>query len=325
MSKGIGRQLGFGIGKETTRGTSVAPSYWIPFAELAIDEKFENAIDQASVGVIEDSVSATRVKEWAEGTMKAPIGDAHFPLMLLAALGSISSAVKETTAYNHTITVQQGVQHQSLTLGIDDPLGGQDYRHALGVITSLEITYEQGKLLEYSVGFKAKKGATATNTPSYTAENRFTHKHFVFKIATTQSGLDAAGVQNVRSATLKIEKNVEDDPILGSIAPNDFMNKQFAIEGTIEAIWQNETDFKTFVLAGTAKALRFDLTNTDVTIGASSNPRVKIDLHSAVFKEISRPVRINDVVVQTLAFKAHYSLIDAKMVSVLCNNTVTAY
>lgn len=327
MAKGIGRLLSLGIGRETTRGTAVAASYWIPFIDLAIEERDEKALDEATVGVIEDSVGQTIVKQWVEGNWKAPIGDRHFPLVLYAALGTLTSALKsgETTVYDHNISVQQGAQHQSLTLGIDDPLGGQDYQHALGVISGLEIVYELGKLLEYTATVRAKKGATAALTPSQTAENRFTHKHLTFKLAADQAGLDAAGATNIRSLTLKIEKNVEDDQVLGNLAPVDFLNKQFSIEGTLEAIWQNESDFKTAALAATKKAMRLDLVNTDVAIGTASNPRIKIDLHKVIFKEITRPVKINDIVMQTLTFKAHYDITDAKMISVLCNNLIASY
>ncbi|GIW70361.1 MAG: hypothetical protein KatS3mg101_1108 [Patescibacteria group bacterium] len=327
MAKGIGRLISLGIGRETTRGTAVTPNFWIPFSDLDIQEKDEKALDEATVGVIEDSVGQTIVKQWAEGKWKAPIGDRHFPLILYATLGTIQSATKsgETTVYDHNISVQQSAQHQSLTIGIDDPLSGQDYRHALGVISSLEINYELGKILEYGVTIKAKKGEAANLTPSQVAENKFIHKHFTFKMAADQASLDAAQAMNIRSLTLKIEKNIDEDLALGNLSPVDFLNKQLSIEGTIEAVWQNETDFKQAALAGTKKAIRLDLVNTDVTIGTASNPRIKIDLHKVIFKEITKAVKLNDIVMQTLSFKAHYYLSDAKMISVLCNNTVSSY
>ena len=43
--KGIGRLLQFGIAKETTRGTpNASADFWIPFAELDFNEKWENVI-----------------------------------------------------------------------------------------------------------------------------------------------------------------------------------------------------------------------------------------------------------------------------------------
>lgn len=329
MAKGIGRILQFGIGKETTRGTSpAAATFWIPFDELAVEEKFDNVLDEQSRGVIEDSTGQTRSKEWAEGTFKAPVEDKSFPLILYATLGSLSSATNADgsgTVRDHTITVGQSSQHQSLSLYIDDPLSGQDYTHALAVVDQLEINYEQKKFLNFSVSTKAKKGATASLSPSTTVLNRFLPQHVTFKVASTYATLSTGSTISLKSLKLTIQNNVESDDVLGSVAPADFLNKSFSIEGTLEALWQNESDFKTATLAGTQKALRISLINTDVTIGSAANPKIQIDLAKVIFTEITRPIAVNDLVKQTLKFKAHYSTTDSLMASILCTNLQGSY
>lgn len=328
MSKGIGRLFQVGIAKETTRGTAISSAaYWIPFSELGVEEKDNKIFEEQAYGVIEDSIGSTITKQWAEGSLKAPIGDKHFGLILLAALGSVSTGTHagESIVYDHTFSVQQGAQHQSLTLFLDDPLAAQDYKHALGVIDSLEITYEPGAYIAYSANVRAKKGATATLTPSITTEGKFTHKHFTFKIASNLAGLGAGSAIELKSLTLTITKNLEDDDVLGSITPSDFLNKQFTIEGKLEALWQNESDFKTNALAGTMKAIRLDLVNTDTTIGSAANPTVRIDLAKVTFTEITRPIQINEMVKQSVSFKAHYSTSDSKMITALITNLVSSY
>jgi len=328
MTKGIGRLFQVGIAKETTRGTvESSASYWIPFSELGIEEKDNKIFEEQAYGVIEDSIGSTITKQWAEGSLKAPIGDKHFGLILLAALGSVSSGAHagESIVYDHIFSVQQGAQHQALSLFLDDPLAGQDYKHALGVIDSLEITYEPGSYIGYSANIRAKKGATATLTPSLTTEGKFIHKHFTFKVASSLAGLGGGSAIALKSLTLTITKNLEDDDVLGSITPNDFLNKQFTIEGKLEALWQNESDFKTNTLAGTAKAIRLDLVNTDTTIGNAANPTVRIDLAKVTFTEITRPIQINEMVKQSVSFKAHYSTSDSKMITALITNLVSSY
>lgn len=44
-----GRLEGYGIGKETTRGTAVAPSVWLQHTEAIVDDKFEKVADESSV------------------------------------------------------------------------------------------------------------------------------------------------------------------------------------------------------------------------------------------------------------------------------------
>jgi len=328
MSKGIGRLFQVGIAKETTRGTPQgSATFWIPFSELGIEEKDNKIFEEQAYGVIEDSIGSVITKQWAEGSLKAPIGDKHFGLVLLAALGDVSSSTHsgETIVYDHAFSVQQGAQHQALTLFLDDPLAGQDYKHALAVIDTLEINYEPGDYISYTTNVRAKKGATATLTPALTTEGKFTHKHFTFKIASDLAGLGAGTAIALKSLTLSITKNLEDDDVLGSITPNDFLNKQFVIEGKLEALWQNESDFKTNTLAGTMKAVRLDLVNTDTTIGNAANPTVRIDLAKVTFTEITRPIQINEMVKQSVSFKAHYSTSDAKMIAALITNLTASY
>lgn len=332
VQKIIGRLFSVGIGKEATRGTPASSTdFWIPFSEMAIEEKDTKVIDENSYGVIEDSIGQTINKQWAEGNFKAPIGDKHFPLILYSLLGSLSTGANADSSGNvkdHTITVAQSAQHQSLTLFLNDPAASgdaQDYKHALGVITSLEINYEQGKFVEYSASVKAKKGVQANLTPSIASENKFLPQHVTFKMTSALSGLSGASATTIKKFNLKITQNIEDDDVLGSSAPADFLNKQFAIEGTLEAFWDDEAAFKTAALAGTAKAIRIDIKNTDVTIGTSANPELQIDLAKVIFKDVTRPIKLNDIVRQTLNFKGHYSTGDAKMVTIKATNLQASY
>lgn len=325
MSKGIGRIVQVGIARESTRGTSPgAATFYIPWAEVDIDEKKRFVLDEQSRGVIEDSTGQSIVSEWAEATIKAPVGDKHFPLILYALFGTLSSGSVVDSAYIHTITMQQDAQHDSLSLYIDDPVMGQDYTHALAVPTQVEIAYERDQFVTYTAAFMAKKGATATLTPAATAENRFLPQHLTFKLAATQAGLTAAGAIVIKSLNIRMTQNVEADDVLGNIAPADFLNKQFTIEGTVEAIAQNESDFKTHFNAGTVRAMRCDLTST-VLIGSSSTPYLILDLHSVIFTEMTKPYRLNDVVMQTLSFKAHYNTTDSKMMTLTARNATVSY
>ncbi len=325
MAKAIGRLVNLGIGKETTRGTAVTPTYWIFKTELDWQEKFEQAVDESSVGVIADAVGAEIVKRWAEGSFGGNITDRSIGLILLSLFGSVSSSLKggESTVYEHTFSLSNSVQHPSLTLGIDDVW--QDYQFALAMIESLEIKYERGKFITYTANFKSKKGADASLTASYTAENLFRPQDFVFKIADNLSGLDSASAVSIKSATLRFEKNLEIDDVLGSVDPADILNKQFVCTGTIEAVFEDESTFKDVALGDEAKALRFDLENSAVTIGSSSHPKLKIDLAKVKFNEITRATPIGDLVMQTIGFKAFYSLSDSKLFNCVLTNTVSSY
>lgn len=324
MPKIIGRRVSVGFAKETVRGTAeAAATFYVPMLARSWDDKIEQAIDESNRAVIEDSVDAKIVKKISEGEFEANIGDKTIGLHLLSLFGAVTSAVKETTAYNHTYAVAQTAQHQALSIFIDDP-ATQDYKHALGMVGSVEISAELGKFVSYKMAVKAKAGTTATLTPSYTTENNFLAQHIVCKIADTLAGLDAASVISIKKVSLKLDQSIEDDDILGSISPADILNKEFKIEGDLELVFDAET-FKTLMLADTQKALRLDILNIDVTIGASSNPELKIDLAKVKFSEVARKIDNKDIVTQTVKFKSFYSVSDAKMLVCILTNSVTSY
>ncbi len=329
MGKGIGRLITVGLAKETTRGTAIsAPTFNLNVDEAEFDEKQEKVVKEQNFGIIEDSIDQETVKEWAEGSVGGPVGDLSIGLILYSAFGALTTsdnADANPAVKDHTFTVQQGAQHQSLTVFVDDPLAAQDYKYALGVVSNLSIEYNVGEYVKFATDIMAKKGATATLTPTRAAENCFRAKHVTFKKASALSGLDAASAMLIRSFKLNIEKNVEPEFNLSSNEPADYLNKQFVVTGEIEAIWQNESDFKTAFIANTAQAFRIDMKNTDVTIGTAANPELKIDMAKCIITELSKPVVLNDLMMQTITFKAHYSTSDSLLIRAILTNLQASY
>lgn len=329
--KGIGRLFALGVAKEATRGTAESSaSFWLPFDDLSFDEKFNNVTADQAVGVIEDSIGQYRVKNYADGTFKVPMVDKSTGLLFYSLLGSHSVATHsgESVVYDHTFTIDESAQHQSLTLFIHDPLSGTDYSHANGVIHKMDIDAELKKFVELSVSARAQKGASQSSfSPSILAENRFIPQYMTFKYATAVSGLADATAIALKSIKLSADASIADQEVLGSVAPADFLNQEFKVTGQLECIYQNESDFKTVALAtpNVGQAMLIDLINTDVTLGSSTNPELKITLNQVFFTDYSRPIKIKDLVYQTVKFTASYKLADSAMITVLLTNTQATY
>jgi hypothetical protein len=324
MSKFIGRLADIGIAKEAVRGTAEsAATFYLPKLSMSLDDGIEQVINESSIGVIEDSTGASIVGKFATGELEGNIGDRSFGLLLLNALGAVStSGPAQTTVYTHAFSVGQDAQHDALTLFLDD--GNQDYKFALGMLESLGIDISLGQFAKFTAAFRSKKGETATLSPSYTAENLFLPQHGSIKIATNLAGLGAASVLNIKSVKLDINKNLEDDRKLGSVDQVDILNKQFSVEGTVELVFDDNT-FKTDQLADTAKAMRIRLTNTDVTIGSSLNPQLTIDLASVKISSFEKNYSNGDIVTATVGFKAFYSLANTSMITMELLNTQSSY
>jgi len=322
MSGFIGRLIQVGIGKETTRGTVIIPTFWLSKINVSVEDKPTIILDESTMGRIEDTIGGKLVSEGAEGEISGKVFDKSFGLLLLAAIGAVSSAVKETTAYNHSYSVKNDAQHPSLTIEVKNP--NEQLAFALSMLESLEIRAEVGKFVEYTATFKCKKGVTASTSPSYIAENDFIAKHITVKMADAISGLAAASAIPVRSVTIRITKNLERDDTFGSTDPADILNKQFSIEETIVLLYK-DTTYKAFYKAGDKKAIRVDIKNTDVTIGASSNPQLMIDLAQAVFTGWEKTSGAEDLSMETITAKATYKASESKMLDCVLTNTQTSY
>jgi len=325
MTKHIGRLIKVGIGKETERGTGVAPLYWLPITKIDHADKAEYAVNEAGYGTIMDSVGAEVVKNNGEGGFTALLGDKHFGLILYALFGTLNSTARSApnaSVYDHVFTLAENAQHQSLSIGVSEP--NQDLTFPLGMINSLELKFETGKLLEYTAQFKSKKSTAGALTPALPSENIFRPQDFHFYLATNLAGLAGASEIAVKSFDLKIEKDIEDVDVLGSVEPSDILNKQVKISGSATLIF-DATTYNALYLAGTVKALRIKLTDAGVTIGSALNPELIIDLAKCVFNDYARDTALNNVVMQTVTFKAVYSTTDAKVGSATLTNLVTSY
>ena len=388
------RRVSLGIGKETTRGTLVSASFWEKWATLKLDDKLQEVIDASAIGQIEAGENAFAVHKWSEGEVDANVKDKSFGLWLLALLGKdtpVAKAGGNSSVYDHTFSVLQSNQHQSLTLSIDDPVN-DDYRYGNAMLDSLELDVEIGKLAAFKAAVKAQIGTrftvaqtgtlntttavtglsdttkykvgssvTGTNipanttvaaivsgtaitlsqaatgsgstsltfggilTPAYVSENYFLPQYGTFKDASLVSGIAAATAKKIKKFNIKIAKNLEADYVLGSLSPNDFFNKNFQVSGSIEAYYSNESDFKTNFIADGYRAILVDLVNSDVTIGASANPELQIQLARVKLTEVAQDRSLDGIVKQTVQFTGLWDATNAYILQVVLTNLQASY
>jgi len=326
MTKFIGRKFSIGVGKETSRGVATAAQYWLPKVGLSIDDKINFATNESSYAVIEDSETQDITSKYSEGSIEGRVTDKGLGLLLLATLGAETSvSVVESGVADHGFYVGENAQHPSLTFAAVEPNSnsGAGFSYSLGMVDQLEIAIEVGQYAMYKMDFRANVGATQAQTVAFVSETAFRPQDGIFKFASTQSGLNAASAIAIKKAVITITKNTEDDIVIGNVNPVDRLNKQFAVEGSVELTYDARTYIDTDMLADLAQACRFQFINSSVTIGAASSPTLTIDLYKTKLGEVARKIDNNDIVSQTFKFKAFYSLADAKMIIATLRNTVT--
>ena len=323
MAKFLGRRASVGIGKESSRGTAVAATYWVPWRELDFQDQYEVIMNDSARGIIEAHDGAALVKEWGEGSVSAKVKDDHVGLLFLSLMGSVSSATAggETIVYDHTFSVQQSAQHQSLTISLKDDV--RDVRFANAVVSSLELTAELGEYVMYTAEFLSKKSASATNTVAQGSETDFVPQNLAVVTASNKAGLGAGTSVTLKNLQLTISSNAETDDVLGSTDPSDVLNKEFMVEGSFEMNYEDNT-FKDYVSAETDRAIRISLTGTE-TIGVGSNPTIQIDLAKCRFISWEPSIGLNDIATQTVEFQALYDTTEAEMIELVLTNAVASY
>ncbi len=324
MSKYIGRKVDVGIGKEAVRGTAVTPTYWVPKVDVSFDDKIVQARSVAGVGTIEDSEEAFVTTKYAEGDLSGEIRDKSFGLFLLSLFGTVATTGPVDSGYTHAFSLQDDAQHDSLTLVVKDPNTTEAY--ALSMINSLEITQNLDEVTSFSINVMGKTAKGATETVTYTSDYKFTKKHLSFKVADAVGGLAAATALCLKSLTLTFNNNVEMDDCLGTAEPEDFLNKQFSVEGQITLNYEDET-WKEYMRNGTNKAMEIMWTNTDQTIGAAINPSLKFQMPKVDFFDWTPNNALDEIVSQDVSFKANTDVTNSLDMVSTCElvNTVTSY
>lgn len=326
MAKIIGRTGAIGIGIESTKGTPVAATYWVPVQGYSFDDKLEVVKNDSAMGRIEEYNDADIVKLWAEGDYDGKLFLNSVGAELVAVFGKSPTSVQRTTTgvYDHAYTVENTNNHKALTVCYEDAI--QERAFPFGMVNSWSLEVAVDDYVKRTISLTSKKSASATHTPAFTNEIEFIPSQISFKTATNQAGLGAASAINVTAFNMEINKNAEALYVLGSNEPNDIINKQFAVTGSVELYFEDVTH-RDIVFANTHKAIRIRMTDPNTVIGTSGshNPELYFDLNDVVFEEYERSWDSNDPLTQTLNFEALYSVADSSMITARLTNTVVSY
>lgn len=325
MADYSGRQSYIGLGKETTRGTAVAASYWLRWLSRDFQDQVEKVRNESALGVLNKYSGSDIVKEWAAGKIGGKLTDRAFGLVLVGLFGSDPvTALKggESVVYNHTFNFANTVLGRSLTTYIKD--GNKDVRHSLSMFDKGELSCLVGEYVKFETEVMAKKSATTTSTPAIVAENEFVPRHVTVKLASNVAGLPGATAVKLKAFKFTIDRKVEGWFGLGSNEPDEIHAQEISIKGEFTLRYTDET-YRNLWKADTKQAIELLIANTDTTIGTSSNPAVKFTFHEVTLDDWSDDNDKSKIVEQTIGFSGNYNLSAAKELEAVLTNLVTTY
>jgi hypothetical protein len=318
------RLVSVGFGKETVRGTAVAPTSWAPKLEFSFNDRQDKAQNESGFGVIDKISARHTLKEWGEGDLSGAIYRNSFGHILANLFGAApTTTTVETSARKHTYALAQNNSHLTHTIAIDDP--NEDNRFSLAMVNTLSIDYVVDDYVKFSASFMSKKSAQTANTVAFAAETKFLPKHAVIKTAATGSAnlTAASALTNIIAVHLEFNKNLTATQALGATAIEGLHNTDFEVSGSIERYYDDVT-FRTYARNNTDRSLRVDLIDTDTIVGAITNPSLRFDFEQVSF-DYPEQGDTDGLLSETVNFTGLWNLTAAKTVTAELTNETTSY
>lgn len=324
MSNQIARVRQVGIAKETTKGTAVAPSFWVPVTKFNANPLVVTKRKDGAIGRVESNSGSEIVSKHCEPVMEGYLTDKAAALLFLFSLGAVNTGAASAGVYPHTLSVLNSNEHPSATLSFKDLNFSKQIPFSLS--NSLSISAVVDDYVRFAASFIGKFEADGTLTPSfYNTDNAFVGRHVSVKLADDIAGLGAATAVAIQGADLEITKNAQAVFGLGSVEPVAVRNGQLEVSGSITAV-QNDSTWRDLFTGNTKKAMQITIENTDVTIGSGSgHPKIVITLAQVNFNPYKEEDKLEDLIKETMEFTAAFDLTASKMIEVVVYNTTASY
>jgi len=325
MSEFIGRKSAVGIGLEAIRGVGVVATKLLGKTDYNFDDKANKARSGEGLGYIagEGSQSVV-VMKMAEGDIESEVGAQSFPMVLSAVLGGAISSAAATSDYKHTIAADNDNQHATLSIHVDDDNGDLLFKGCM--VDTFELSVNQDDFVKFTAGLKSyvSRDSSFDSSTLDALDYKFVGRDLEFKVAANTAGLGAATAICLKDLTLTINKNVDYDICLGTLEPDDILNKQITVQGSLTLNYEDRT-WRDYMLDGDYKAIGIKLTNSRQTMG-SENPEFYIEFPRVDFSEWEAQRGNDEIVTQTINFNMLLDIDNSQFISdCYCVNDIASY
>ena len=323
MSEQIKRIYNSGIAKETTRGTKIAPTFWLKPTNFDVQDKIEVVKSERAFGRQEARDDAIIGKKYSAGSIEGEVFDKSFGLFLLGSMGEVSTSTVESGVYAHTFSVLQSSQHPTFTI-VEKRGDIEQVAYVNSVIETLDLDLAVNDYIKFKAGIKGLSQVADSSTVTYADENYFMAKNVTIKTADAYDDVSSGDEICAKNLTLSISKEIQDDDCLGSEEPTDFLNQNFSLTGEME-IYYSSVYERDYALENTLKAMEITIEDTNTTIGSALHPKMVIKLAKVKFEEPEISSNNNEIVRLVLKFEAYYSTEDELLGNIVLTNEQISY
>jgi hypothetical protein len=319
----VGREIEFGVATEATRGSAkAAADKWLRKVTANVVERATHAVDESTRGRLEDAEGRRVVQKYIEGDLEGPVHVDVIGYFLSNIYGVVATTNPAGSVYQHIFTLGQNIQHPSLTLFAKDG-SVQQLVYDNAMINTLELSVSQEDYVRFSAGFLAAVAADNSDTPSYDTEYDLVARDVTVKIADSEGALSGADAIKVKDLSIRWDQGLLRDHVVGAYTADDIYNSKLMIDGNITLNFTDET-YKDLFLGDTAKYMEISIVG-ETDLGSGNYPTITILLNKAMFNEWNRSGGANELVTQTLGFRAFYNPSDSQGSKVTIKNLTSSY
>lgn len=318
MTKFVSSRGTLGLAIETTRGTPLSSTVWIPWAKMSFKDIIASSAEDQGMGVIDDQDSFYVTMQMGEGDIDAEVYDRALGYIFTSLLGGLPTTIG-SNPYTHAFSVSQTNQTKSLSLYWKDP--DRSYMFPLAVVESFKITVAPNGKVEYTIHFKSKRARdwTAQTTDFTTLGSKFLHQHLQFRLASNIAGLSAATTLSLKNLELNFNRSTMFDEVMGTAEPEDILSQRLGIEGSLTLNLEDDT-YRNYMLANTYRAM-------EIKFLASANSSLTMQFPRVNFSQWEPDYALNEIAKQKVNLKANYDSANALEMISTCSliNTKPSY
>lgn len=319
----VGRQIEFGVATEASRGSAESTvDKWFRKVTANIVERATHALDDTTRGRLEDGEGRRVVQKHIEGELEGILHADALGYFLANIYGVVVTSTVTGSVKSHVFTLGQNIQHTSLTLFAKDG-DVQQLAFDNAMINTLTISASIDDYVRFNASFLASEATDDTETPSYGTEYDFVSRDITVKIADTEAGLSGATALKAKEVEIEWDQGLIRDHVVGSYTPDDIYNARLMITGSLVLNFTAET-FKDLYLGNAPKYMSITIQG-EAELTSGQNPTVTVLLYKVQFMDWERSGGPNELVTETVQFRAFYSPSDSKQSQVTLKNLTASY
>ena len=302
----IGQQVEVAIVKETVRGTIEAPSTgdWVPRGGLDISQIKETYDVEANIGamVIKQDIQAVQFEN--EITITMPLDRIFSGIALAGMYGSISKTAD--TPESGVNTFDYSILNTGLvpTYTIHIIWGTDKQRsYPLGIISNVSIGVNTEGVPEISMTFlTAKSSSTSALSATYATNSYFSLVDANFYMPETYADLATALAIDVSDVSVEFTRDPKRLKYIGSDTHSNVLAADFEVTMSVSKDFNEET-FKSGdsayiideYLDHATRAARLEFEDSRTTIGAATNPKLRIDIPASKQLDLTEDPTLKEV------------------------------